>query len=99
MNIYDFMKNLKNFQDIMEEIKRELREEKDILEKDGVEIVFNGLGEILNIEFKTEEKNCENLKQVLIELINQAQDIARDKTKEAFNRKFGGLLGGLGFGF
>ncbi|WP_461831300.1 YbaB/EbfC family nucleoid-associated protein [Aquifex sp.] len=97
MNIYDFMKNLKNFRETMEEVKKELKEEKDILEKDGVEIVFNGLGEILNIEFK-EEKDCERLKLTLIELINQAQEIARDKIKEAFQRKFGGLLGGLGLG-
>ncbi|WP_164930724.1 YbaB/EbfC family nucleoid-associated protein [Aquifex aeolicus] len=98
MNIYDFMKQFKNFQETMEEVKRELRDEKDILEKDGVEIVFNGLGEILNIEFKGEEKDCEKLKPVLIELINQAQDIARDKVKEAFSKRFGGLLGGLGLG-
>ncbi|RUM28706.1 MAG: hypothetical protein DSY32_04040 [Aquifex sp.] len=99
MNIYDFMKQLKNFQETVEELKKELRAEKDILEKDGVEVVFNGLGEILNIEFKGEEKDCEKLKPVLIELINQAQDMARDKMKEAFSKRFGGLFGGLGLGF
>lgn len=97
MNIFEMMKQFKNFQEALEEIKKELREEKEILEKDGIEIVFNGLGEILNIEFK-EEKDCEKVKKTLMELINQAQDIARDRAKEAFNKKFGGLLGGLGFG-
>ena len=97
MNIFEMMKQFKNFQETLEEIKKELREEKEILEKDGIEITFNGMGEILNIEFR-EDKDCEEAKKTLIELINQAQDIARDKAKEAFNRKFGGLLGGLGFG-
>ncbi len=97
MNIFDMMKQFKNFKDTMEEIKEELRREKEILEKNGVEIVFNGLGEIVSIEFK-EDKNCNEVKQTLIELINQAQDISRDKMKEVMNRRFGGLLGGLGLG-
>ena len=97
MNIFDMMKQFKNFKDTLEEIKEELRKEKEILEKDGIEIVFNGLGEIVNIEFKG-VKNCDEAKQTLIELINQGQDIARDKMKDAMNRHFGGLLGGLGLG-
>ncbi|WP_461829620.1 YbaB/EbfC family nucleoid-associated protein [Aquifex sp.] len=97
MNIFDMMKQFKNFKDTMEEIKEELRREKEILEKDGVEIVFNGLGEIVSIEFK-ENKSCEEVKRTLIELINQAQDISRDKMKEAVNKHFGGILGGLGLG-
>ncbi len=97
VNIFDMMKQFKNFKDTMEEIKEELRKEKEILEKNGVEIVFNGLGEIVSIEFKG-EKDCQEVKETLIELINQAQDIARDKMKESVNRHFGGLLGGLGLG-
>ena len=63
--------------------------------------MFNGLGEVVDIEVKDEElrKDWNKLKPVLIDLINQAQDISRDIAKEEFNRRFGGLLGGLGLGF
>ncbi len=101
MNIYDMMKQLKNFQQGFEEVKESLRHRKEILEKDGVEIIFNGLGEVVDIDVKEEEltKDWSRLKPILIDLINQAQDISRDIAKEEFNRKFGGLLGGLGLGF
>ncbi len=100
MNIYDMMKQLKSFQKGFEEVKEELRYRKEIIDKDGVEIVFNGLGEIVNVEVKDENlrKDWSKLKPILIELINQAQDISRDIAKEEFNRKFGGILGGLGLG-
>ncbi len=101
MNIYDMVKQLKNFQQGFEEVKESLRLRKEILEKEGVEIVFNGLGEVVDIDVKDEElrKDWNRLKPVLINLINQAQDISRDIAKEEFNRRFGGLLGGLGLGF
>lgn len=101
MNIYDMMKQLKNLQQGFEEVKESLRLKKEILEREGVEIVFNGLGEIVNIEIKDEElkKDWAKLKPILLELINQAQSISRDIAKEEFNKRFGGLLGGLGLGF
>ncbi len=101
MNIYDMVKQLKNFQQGFEEVKESLRLRKEILEKEGVELVFNGLGEVVDIDVKDEElsKDWNRLKPVLINLINQAQDISRDIAKEEFNRRFGGLLGGLGLGF
>jgi len=101
MNIYDMMKQLKNLQQGFEEVKENLRLRKEILEKEGVEIVFNGLGEIVDIEIKDEEleKDWSRLKPILLELINQAQSISRDIAKEEFNRRFGGFLGGLGLGF
>jgi DNA-binding protein YbaB len=101
MNIYDMMKQFKNFQSTMEEIKKELRLRKDILERNGVEIVFNGMGEIIDIDIKEEEllRDWSRLKPILIDLINEAQDISRDLAKEELNRKFGGLLGGMGLGF
>lgn len=97
MNFFELVKQFKSFKLVMEEVKEELRRERGVLEKEGVEIVFNGLGEILSIEFK-EEKSCEEAKEILIELINQAQDISRDKMKEVMNRRFGGLLEGFGLG-
>ncbi|WP_457600728.1 YbaB/EbfC family nucleoid-associated protein [Hydrogenivirga sp.] len=101
MNIYDMVKQLKNFQQSFEEVKESLRLRKEIIEKDGVEIIFNGLGEVVDIEIKDEELSGDwsKLKPILIDLINQAQDISRDIAKEEFNRRFGGLLGGLGLGF
>jgi len=101
MNIYDMMKQLKNLQQGFEEVKESLRLRKEILERESVEIVFNGLGEIVNIEIKDEElkRDWNKLKPILLELINQAQSISRDIAKEEFNKKFGGLLGGLGLGF
>ncbi len=100
MNIYDMVKQLKSLQQGFEEAKESLRHKKEIIERDGVEIVFNGLGEIVDIEVKDEElkEDWNKLKPVLISLINQAQDISRDMAKEEFNRRFGGLLGGLGLG-
>ncbi len=101
MNIYDMMKQFKDFQASVEDIKRELRLRKEILERDGVEIIFNGLGEIIDIDIKNPElkEDWSKLKPVLIDLINEAQDLSRNMAKEEFNKKFGGLLGGLGIGF
>ncbi len=100
MNIYDMVKQLKGLQSAVEDIKRELRLRKEIIEREGVEVVFNGLGEVIDIEVKDPEllKDWDRLKPVLMDLINEAQDISRDIAKEEFNRKFGGLLGGLGLG-
>lgn len=101
MNIYDMMKQLKNLQQSFEEVKKELRFRKEILEESGVEIIFNGLGEIVDIEIKDEslKGDWEKLRPILIDLINRAQDISRDMAKEEFGKRFGGLLGGLGLGF
>ena len=97
MNVFELVKQLKSFKLVVEEVKEELRRERGLLEKEGVKVVFNGLGEILSIEFK-EEKGCEEVKGILIELINQAQEVSRDKVKEVMNRHFGGLLEGFGLG-
>jgi len=101
MNIYSMMKQLKNFQQSFEEVKEALRSRKEILEREGVEVIFNGLGEIVNVEVKEEalRNDWDRLKPILIDLINQAQDISRDIAKEEFSRRFGSLLGGLGLGF
>ena len=100
MNIYDMMKNLKNIQQGFEEVKKDLRLRKDMIEMEGVEIIFNGMGEILDIEIKDEslKEDWSKLKPVLINAINRAESASRDIAKEEFNKKFGGLLGGLGFG-
>ncbi len=101
MNIYDMMKQLKNFQKGFEEVKESLRMRKEIIEREGVEVVFNGLGEIVDLDVKEERlrENWAELKPILIDLLNQAQGISRDIAKEEFNKRFGGLLGGLGLGF
>ena len=95
------MKQLKNLQQSFEEVKKELRFRKEILEESGVEIIFNGLGEIVDIEIKDEslKGDWEKLRPILIDLINRAQGISRDMAKEEFGKRFGGLLGGLGLGF
>ncbi|MDQ7038689.1 MAG: YbaB/EbfC family nucleoid-associated protein [Aquificota bacterium] len=100
MNIYDMMKQLKGLQKGFEEVKESLRLRKEIVERDGVEIVFNGLGEILSIEVKdvSLKQDWERVKPVLLDLINEAQRKSRDMAKEEFRKRFGGLLGGLGFG-
>lgn len=101
MNIYDMMKQLKSIQRSFEETKESLRSAKDMIEEDGIKIIFNGLGEIVDIEIQSRElsNNWEELKPKLIYLINRAQDRARDMAKEEFNRRFGGIFGGMGFGF
>ncbi len=100
MNIYDMMKNLKNIQQGFEEVKKDLRLRKDMVEMEGVEVIFNGMGEILDIEIKDEslKEDWSKLKPVLIDAINRAESASRDIAKEELNKKFGGLLGGLGFG-
>ncbi len=101
MNIYDMMKQLKSIQRSFEETKESLRSAKDMIEEDGIKIIFNGLGEIVDIEVQSQELkgNWEELKPKLIYLINLAQDRARDMAKEEFSRRFGGIFGGMGFGF
>ena len=100
MNIYDMMKNLKNIQQGFEEVKKDLRLRKDMIEIEGVEVIFNGMGEILDIEIKDEslKEDWSKLKPVLIDAINRAESASRDIAKQELNKKFGGLLGGLGFG-
>ncbi len=95
------MKQLKNLQRSFEEVKKELRLRKEVVEESGVEIIFNGLGEIVDIEIKDEslKGDWEKLRPILMDLINRAQDISRDMAKEEFGKRFGGLLGGLGLGF
>ncbi len=100
MNIYDMMKQFKNIQESMEAIKEELRQRKEILEKDGVEVVHNGLGEVVDISVSDDSlrDDWSKLKPLLIDLINEVQSRSRDIMKEEFSRRFGGLLGGMGLG-
>jgi DNA-binding protein YbaB len=99
MNIYDMMKQFKNFQESMEQVKGELRQRKEVLEKEGIEIIYNGLGEVVDISVSPDIAGDWNrLKPLLIDLINEAQDRSREILKEELSRKFGGLLGGMGFG-
>ncbi len=100
MNIYDMMKQLKALQQSFEEVKESLRSRKEIVEKDGVEVIFNGLGEVLDIEIKDGDlkKNWERLKPIILDLINEAQKRSRDMAKEEFQKRFGTLLGGFGLG-
>ncbi len=100
MNFYDMIKQFKNIQESMETIKEELRLRKEIIERDGVEVIYNGLGEITDINVQDESllENWQKLKPVLIDLINEVQRSSREMMKEEFSKKFGGLLGGMGFG-
>ncbi len=100
MNIYEMVKQLKGLQQGFEEVKETLRSRKEVIERDGVLIVFNGLGEILDIDLKDEslKEDWGRLKTSLMDLINEAQSRAKDIAKEELSRKFGGILGGLGFG-
>lgn len=100
MNFYDMIKQFKNIQESMEAIKEDLRQRKEIIEREGVEIVYNGLGEITDINI-TEESllgDWKRLKPLLIDLINEVQKDSREMMKEEFSKKFGGLLGGMGLG-
>ncbi len=100
MNIYDMMKQFKNLQESMESVKNELRLRKEVIDRDGVEVIFNGLGEIVDIELSETAKDMEwnRLKPILIDLINEAQGRSRDILKEELGKRFGGLLGGMGLG-
>jgi len=94
------IKQFKNIQESMEAIKEDLRQRKEIIEREGVEIVYNGLGEITDINI-TEESllgDWKRLKPLLIDLINEVQKDSREMMKEEFSKKFGGLLGGMGLG-
>lgn len=100
MNFYDMIKQFKNIQESMETIKEELRLRKEIIERDGVEVVYNGLGEITDINVRDESllQDWQKLKPVLIDLINDVQRDSREMMKEEFSKKFGNLLGGMGLG-
>jgi len=90
MNIFELLKNLKGMEYVAEEIKKELREKRETLSKGGITITFNGLGEVLEINTEKDSPFSE-VKESLIELINQAQEISRDLIKEAIKKRF---LGG-----
>lgn len=100
MNIYEMMKQLKGMQRVFEEVKETLRTRKEILERDGVEVVFNGLGEVVSIEVKEEflRADWDRLRPLVIDLVNQAQARARDMAKEEISRRFGIMFGGLDLG-
>ncbi len=92
MDLANFIKNLKNFDGMLGQIKEDLRQKKEMIEKNGITITFNGFGEIEDIEY-LQDKNISEVKDTLIELLNLAQDLSRDMMLEAVKRKFGGIFG------
>ncbi|MEZ0362023.1 MAG: YbaB/EbfC family nucleoid-associated protein [Hydrogenobacter sp.] len=92
MNLTEFIKNLKGFEGLVNSLKDELRQKREIIEKDKITIVFNGLGEVIDIRCG-EGAKFDEVKDTLMELINQAQDISRDMMMEALKKRFGGILG------
>jgi len=84
MNVFELLKNLKGIEHMAEEIKKELREKRETLSKGGITITFK--------EINTEKDSpFSEVKESLIELINQAQEVSRDLLKETIKKRF---LGG-----
>ncbi len=92
MNIMDLIKNIKNFEELLRSVKEELRLKKETIQKDNISITFNGLGEIIEITHP-QDMTLDSAKSILIELINQTQDMARDNILKEINKRFGGLFG------
>jgi DNA-binding protein YbaB len=100
MNIYEMMKQLKDLQKGFEEVKGVLSSRREVLEREGVEVTFNGLGEVLDIRVKNGDlkEDWERLRPVLLDLLREVHLRSKDMAKEEFGKRFGGLLGGLGLG-
>ncbi len=88
--------DLFNVRERFEEAKRELKAREEVLERDGVRVVFNGTGDILDIQVEDQEVPFSKVKETLIELLNESIETAREIAEEELNKKFGGLLKGLG---
>ncbi len=88
----ELIKNLKGFDETLRSVKEELRQRRDMIEKDGLTVVFNGLGEVLEIK-GLEDKTLSEVRQTLIDILNQAQDITRDNVIKEISKRFGGILG------
>ncbi|WP_340690181.1 hypothetical protein [Hydrogenobacter thermophilus] len=92
MNIAELIKSLKGFEGLLESFKDELRQRREMIQKDDLTIVFNGLGEVLEIKCSQDVK-FGDIRNTLMELLNQAQDISRDMMMQAIKKRFGGILG------
>ncbi|MCS7285106.1 MAG: hypothetical protein NZ527_05240 [Hydrogenobacter thermophilus] len=92
MNIAELIKSLKGFEGLLESLKDELRQKREMIQKDDLTIVFNGLGEVLEIKCSQDVK-FGDIRNTLMELLNQAQDISRDMMMQAIKKRFGGILG------
>lgn len=77
---------------MLESLKDELRQKREMIQKDDLTIVFNGLGEVLEIKCSQDVK-FGDIRNTLMELLNQAQDISRDMMMQAIKKRFGGILG------
>ncbi len=92
------MKQLKNLENEYEKLKQELSLREHVLEKGGIVLRFDGLGNIKSLEIHEDisSKPISDLREDLTHLMQDYQDMVKDNLSEAIKDKF---LGSLPFGF
>ncbi len=97
MKLTSLIKAIKGLGSLIEEVGRDLRDQTFEIERRGLKVKFNGLGEIIDIDLFDEDliRDWQRFKETLKDVVNEAQDISRDKMKEAILRKIGGSDIGL----
>lgn len=97
VKLTSLIKAIKGLGSLIEEVGRDLRDQTFEIERRGLKVKFNGLGEIIDIDLFDEDliRDWQRFKETLKDVVNEAQDISRDKMKEAILRKIGGSDIGL----
>lgn len=92
------MKQLKNLEQEYEKLKLELSQKEYIIERNGITLKFNGLGDIiaLDISKDIENKTIKDFQEDLKLLLKEYQDMVKDNLVKSLKDRF---IGGLPFGF
>jgi DNA-binding protein YbaB len=90
MNPFNLMKQFKNLQDNLNRFKEELENELITYEDENCRIVATVVGEVKEIEIKTE--NCKDLSEKLLKAFKEVHKLSKERIKEkAKDNLFGGF--------
>ncbi|MGC8650000.1 MAG: hypothetical protein ACP5S8_03405 [Hydrogenobaculum sp.] len=98
MDIISMMKQLKSLETEYEKLKTELASKEHMLERAGITMKFDGLGNIKDFSISEDvaSKPIAEFKDDLKSLIEEYQDMVKENLTKAMKDRF---LGSLPFGF
>lgn len=98
MDIVSIMKQLKSMEQEYEKLKKELSEKEYIVQRAGILVKFDGLGNIKALEISQEisSKPIKDFKEDLRLIMEEYQSMVKDNITNSAKSKF---LGSLPFGF
>ncbi len=92
------MKQLKNLEQEYEKLRLELSQKEYIIQRKGITIKFNGIGDIISLDINDEVSSnpIKDFQEDLKILLKEYQDMVKDNLTGSLKDKF---MGGLPFGF